>query len=102
MVKSSLNLLDDPNVQKILDVWIDEIMLGLSSLTHIFNPNCIILGGGIMVQPLILEKIQAKIPKYIMPSFSHVVIKSAALGNNAGLLGAYSLAKSYLESLQQP
>ena len=94
--------LDDPNVQKILDVWIDEIMLGLSSLTHIFNPNCIILGGGIMVQPLILEKIQAKIPKYIMPSFSHVVIKSAALGNNAGLLGAYSLAKSYLESLQQP
>ena len=55
-----------------------------------------------MVQPLILEKIQAKIPKYIMPSFSHVVIKPAALGNNAGLLGAYYLAKSHLESLQQP
>lgn len=93
--------IEDPKVQEIIDQWIDEIMLGLSSLIHIFNPDCIILGGGIMVQPLILEKIQTKIPLYIMPSFSHVVIKPAALGNNAGLLGAYHLAKSYLESLQE-
>lgn len=89
--------LDDAEVQKILDDWVDEIMLGLSSLTHIFNPSCIILGGGIMVQPLIMEKIQEKIPRYIMPSFSHVAVKPAALGNTAGLLGANHLAKKYYE-----
>lgn len=93
--------LDDPTIQEILDEWVDEIMLGLSSLTHIFNPSCIILGGGIMVQPLIMEKIQQKIPDYIMPSFCHVQIKPAALGNNAGLLGAYYLAKSYCETLKK-
>lgn len=92
--------LDDPEVQKILDRWVDEIMLGLSSLTHIFNPSCIILGGGIMVQPLIMEKIQEKIPKYIMPSFSHVTLKSASLGNTAGLLGANHLAKKYYEAVK--
>ena len=88
--------LDDPNVMAILDSWVDEIMLGLSSLTHIFNPSCIILGGGIMVQPLILEKIRQKVSKYIMPSFSHVAIKPAELGNSAGLLGANYLAVQHV------
>ncbi len=84
--------LDDPQIQAILDRWVDEIMLGLTTLTHVFNPSCIILGGGIMVQPLILEKIRQKVSKYIMPSFAHVEIKPAELGNTAGLLGANYLA----------
>ena len=84
--------LDDPEVMTILDSWVDEIMLGLSSLTHIFNPACIILGGGIMVQPLIMEKIRQKVSRYIMPSFAHVDIRPAELGNTAGLLGANYLA----------
>lgn len=88
--------LDKPEVMQILDSWIDEIMLGLSSLTHILNPACIILGGGIMVQPLVLEKISEKKARFIMPSFSHVEIKPAALGNHAGLLGAHYLAKKLI------
>ena len=91
--------LEDPKVQEILDRWVDEIMLGLSSLTHIFNPSCIILGGGIMVQPLIMEKIRQKVGKYIMPSFARVVIQPAALGNSAGLLGANHLAVEHKQSL---
>lgn len=88
--------LDNPQVMQILDDWIDEILLGLSSLTHIFNPACIILGGGIMTQPLIMEKISQKKAHYIMPSFSHVELKAATLGNHAGLLGAHYLAKQTL------
>ena len=88
--------LGDPKVLEILDRWVDEIMLGLSSLTHIFNPACIVLGGGIMVQPLIMEKIREKVHKYIMPSFAHVDIRSAELGNSAGLLGACHLATQHL------
>ena len=84
--------LDDPNVLAILDGWVDEIMLGLSTLTHIFNPKCIVLGGGIMVQPLIMDLIRKKVDKYIMPSFAHVDIRPAELGNSAGLLGACHLA----------
>lgn len=85
--------LDNPEVMAILDKWVDEIMLGLSTLTHIFNPKCIVLGGGIMAQPLILEKISEKKDTFIMPSFAHVTILPAALKNSAGLLGAYHLAK---------
>lgn len=84
--------INNPEVMKIIDRWVDEIMLGLATLTHIYNPPCIILGGGIMVQPVILEKINEKKSRFIMPSFSHVNIVPATLGNSAGLLGAYYLA----------
>ena len=90
--------LDDPNVMQILDRWVEEIMLGLATLTHIFNPSCIVLGGGIMAQPLILELIREKLPRYIMPSFARVQIRPAKLGNTAGLLGACHLAARKLQS----
>ena len=88
--------IDEPQVMDILDAWVDEIMMGLATLTHIFNPSCIIVGGGIMVQPLVLEKTHQKMPQYIMPSFSHVTILPAELGNTAGLLGANHLAVKLL------
>ena len=88
--------LDDPKVNEILDCWVDEIMLGLATLTHIYNPPCIILGGGIMVQPLIMKKIEEKKSRFIMPSFAHVKLMPASLGNSAGLLGANYLASKNL------
>ena len=88
--------LDDPKVNDILDRWVDEIMLGLATLTHIYNPPCIILGGGIMVQPLIMKKIEEKKSRFIMPSFAHVNLIPASLGNSAGLLGANYLASKSL------
>lgn len=84
--------LSDDTVVDIIDKWVNEIMLGLATLTHIYNPSCIILGGGIMAQPLILQKIEEKKSRFIMPSFAHVHIIAAALGNSAGVLGANYLA----------
>lgn len=90
--KKIFSHLTDQTVMQIIDRWVDEIMLGLSTLTHIYNPSCIILGGGIMAQPLILQKIAEKKSRFIMPSFAHVHITAAALGNCAGVLGANYLA----------
>lgn len=84
--------LHDDTVAYIIDDWVNEIMLGLATLTHIYNPSCIILGGGVMSQPLILKKIEEKKSRFIMPSFSHVHIAAAALGNSAGMWGANYLA----------
>ena len=49
-----------------------------------------------MAQPLVTEKIHEKIDQYIMPSFAHVKILPAELGNTAGLLGANHLAMKRL------
>ena len=88
--------LERPEIKAVVNKWIDEIVLGLATLIHIFNPSCVVLGGGIMVQPYILEQIHARIPQMVMSSFAHVQISSAELGNSAGLLGAYYLASQKL------
>lgn len=87
--------MDDPNVVEILHSWIDEICTGLITLIHIFNPPCIILGGGIMTQSYIINTIKEKLYPCIMPTFAKVDITTATLGNNAGMLGIYHLASQY-------
>lgn len=81
-------------VKQIVYEWIGEITLGLVSLVHIFNPSCIVLGGGVMAQPLILEELKKQLNEKVMSSFQTVELKQAELGNQAGLSGAAYLAKS--------
>ncbi|MDR0323733.1 MAG: ROK family protein [Treponema sp.] len=84
--------LEQAAVREIVDKWIDEILYGLASLIHIFNPSLIILGGGIMKEAYVIESLRKKIHSYIMPSFGDVILASAALGNDAGLWGIGYLA----------
>lgn len=84
--------IDEPEVRAVVDDWIQEILFGLTSLIHIFNPSCIVLGGGIMNEKYIIQKLQTSIYSNIMPSYANVVLKQAQLGNHAGLLGAAYLA----------
>lgn len=75
-------------VRCIVDTWIDEVVCGLVSLTHIFNPGLMVLGGGVMEQPYVIEQIQRKLEISVMKSFRGVRVVPAELGNRAGLLGA--------------
>lgn len=89
--------MDDSMVKKLVDDWIQEILYGLVSLIHIFNPSCIVLGGGVMAQPYILGRIHQQAEKHIMSSFSNVELVQAELGNTAGMMGAAYLAECLLE-----
>lgn len=77
-----------PKVREIVDAWIDEVVYGLVTLTHIFNPQLVILGGGVMEQPYVIEQVRKKLKESIMESFCSVRVESAELGNRAGMLGA--------------
>ena len=85
--------IEEPQIRAIIDQWIDEIVYGLVSITHLLNPSCIILGGGIMEQPYIPDQIEQKLMPSIMASFRGLKIKTAQLGNQAGMLGAARLAE---------
>ncbi|MDO5418182.1 MAG: ROK family protein [Lachnospiraceae bacterium] len=87
----------EPAVQQVVDCWIDEIVHGLVTLIHIFNPSCIVLGGGVMAQEYILKRVQEKTQERIMSSFRGVRLCQAVLGNQAGLLGAAYLGSQALE-----
>jgi len=79
-------------IKNIVDNWIDEIIYGLINLVRIFNPSCIILGGGIMKQQYIIDSINEKIQDKIMDSFKGIKIVPAQLGNNAGVYGMAAIA----------
>lgn len=80
--------LDDPAIKEIVDDWTGEVLTGLANLIHIFNPPCVILGGGVMEQPYLLHEIRRRLPDYVMDSFLNVVICQAETGNQAGMFGA--------------
>lgn len=77
-----------PEIRRVIDRWIDEVTYGLVTLIHIFNPSRIVLGGGIMAQPYVLEQVRARIYARVSPGFRGVEIVKAELENKAGLLGA--------------
>ncbi|MEG0839489.1 MAG: ROK family protein [Hydrogenoanaerobacterium sp.] len=84
---------NEPAVKELVDEWITEILYGLTSLVHIFNPSLLVLGGGIMNEPYIIDELRKKLPACTMPSYHNVSIKNAELKNNAGLWGAAYLAE---------
>lgn len=80
---------DDPQIKAEIDGWLDEIVYGLVSLTHIFNPYTFILGGGIMNEPYVISSISSRLSKNVMPSYNPITVKRAQLGNKAGIMGAF-------------
>ncbi len=84
-------------LHSVIDRWMDEVVLGLVNLTHILNPSCIVLGGGVMEQAGLAEEVERRLMRRIMPSFRKLRVKKATLGNDAGLLGAVWLASQLMK-----
>lgn len=66
--------------------------VGLANLVHIFNPDVIVLGGGVSQSgDILFPTVREVVAERIMPDYS-VRIEPAALGDDCGLLGAAALA----------
>lgn len=66
--------------------------IGLSNLIHAFDPDRILLGGGISEVPRLLEDLRNTVPKYLFPSYAEGFdLVAAKLGNTAGIVGAASM-----------
>ena len=83
---------DRPEIRAVIDRWIDEIVYGLISLIHIFNPSDILLGGGILAQDYIIREVRRRVDARISSGFSGVNLLQTGLGNQAGLMGAAYMA----------
>jgi len=73
----------------------DFIGRAVAELLHLFNPSIVIFGGGVSFSgPLLLDPVKKSLEKHVMdPSYlQDLQIEQAVLGDDAGLLGALSLA----------
>lgn len=84
---------EQPGVQEEIDAWIAEAACGIVSLIHLFDPAAVVLGGGVMCEPYILQQLVRITPPLIKPSFRACRLLPAALGNSAGMMGAGYLAE---------
>lgn len=77
----------EAGIIEVLDNWAGEAAIGLASLIHIFNPRLIVLGGGILTDKDIFQRIWLQTLQRTMPESRNVEIRPAKLGNQAGLIG---------------
>ncbi|MDO5378081.1 MAG: ROK family protein [Clostridia bacterium] len=80
----------DAQMLAVLDRWINDIAAGVTGLVHIFNPEVVLIGGGVSAQEeLLMKPLRERVLKGVMPRFAEgLTIRRAALGNDAGLIGA--------------
>ena len=83
----------------VVNAWIGEIAQGLAGLVHIFNPQLILIGGGVSAQQkLLIAPIAAKVKASVMPAFAEgLEIRAAQLHNDAGMVGAVYYFRQTME-----
>jgi glucokinase len=85
---------NDPVAKQILDETADDLAFGLSHVTHLFHPEVIVLGGGLVLvgEPLRVA-VEAALRRYLMEAFApgpEIVL--TRLREDAVPVGALSLA----------
>ena len=90
----------DQAMLAVLSAWIDDIAAGISGLVHIFNPQMVLIGGGVSAQEaLLIAPLRERVLRSVMPRFAECLqLEAATLGNDAGMIGA---ARFYLDCVRQ-
>ena len=87
----------DPLARRIFTEAGTHLGRALAGFLHIFNPTAVVLGGGVVqAGDVLLQPVEAAMRASVMaPAFLEgLVFTTARLGDDAGLLGALTLARS--------
>ena len=70
--------------------WIDDIAVGIVNLIYIFDPEIVVIGGGVSVQlELLIKPLEEAVRRELMPVFAEKLkMVPATHGNDAGMIGA--------------
>ena len=82
---------DNEELNKVIDEYIEYLSIGLSNLINIFEPEAIGIGGSfVYFSDVLLDKLIKNIIKkqYLFNTRKKLIIIPAALGNDAGIIGA--------------
>ncbi len=80
--------------KKVVDLTIENVSIGLGSLLNVFNPEALVIGGGV-VQGLQRhwDALQESVIEHSLPGYGGVIpLTATRLGDDVSLLGAAQLA----------
>jgi glucokinase len=94
----------DPAATEVLELIGTRLGVALASLTNIFNPEVIVIGGGVIgAGDLLLEPARAELLRRALPPSRGLVrVVPARFGVEAGMIGAAALAFDGLARTGQP
>lgn len=73
-----------------IEFMADSIAQGLGTLSYILNPAAIVLGGGVMEQKSLFDRVRELYPSYVKPVLAeNTAVLPARYGNEAGMIGAF-------------
>jgi glucokinase len=91
----------DKGAMQLLEGTADDLAFGLSHAMHLFNPDIIILGGGLsFLGNTYIHMITDKLSAYVMKAMNLPDIKSSELKEDVVCLGASLLAKNTISDLK--
>ena len=89
----------DPTAAAVVEEAGRRLGAGLSSLANIFEPEVIVLGGGVAkaVGARMLDPAREELRSRALPPMNEVPVELAELGTEAGMVGAAEMARLELE-----
>ncbi len=81
-------------IKDIVEEYINDLAIGISNLVNILEPDCIIIGGGFArYDYLLLDGLKEKMvhSNLLFNLRKEILMKTASLGNDAGIIGASNL-----------
>ena len=93
----------DSAAREVLRLIGERLGVALANFVNIFNPEMIIVGGGVMgAGEMLLEPARAEVQRRALPPSRDIVrIVAAEFGHEAGMVGAAALAWDGLSSRQE-
>lgn len=88
---------NDEKAIQTFEIFTDYLAIGIMNIAHIFNPDRVLLSGGIIENYLdVLNLTKRKVEKLVFPlPLRDLHINSAKLGSWSGAYGALALAEVY-------
>ena len=85
----------DPLAEQVLERAVQGLILGLNNVVHLFNPDMIVLGGGVtvgLVKSGLLDRIHQGVQDRAMSELhKEFQLVPAQLGDSVGLAGAAAM-----------
>lgn len=88
---------DDKDAERIRDLWIDEVAIGIADLVNIFQPDEIVIGGAISKEgDVLLNPIKKYVKENVFAAdgLKETEIRISRIGGDAGIIGAAFLYKN--------
>lgn len=79
---------DNKAAQAVWQQYIELLSFGLAQVVNVFDPELIVLGGGVSNMPGLAEQVAARLAAHVFSDHCQSKVATAELGDSAGVIGA--------------